>query len=75
MQIAWFMLQEYKYYNENKMFSNKTGASNKTVLKFREAMSKSATYDQYDTVPDDRFGSIDKDWLILKNYVENCFSS
>ena len=64
------MLQEYKYYNE--MFSNKTGASNKTVLKFREATS---TYDQYDTVPDDRFGSIDKDWLILKNYLENCFSS
>ena len=26
-------------------------ASNKTVLKFREAMS---TYDQYDTVPDDQ---------------------
>ena len=47
-------------------------AGSKTVLKFREAMS---TYDQYDKVPNDRFGSIDKDWLILKNYLENCFSS
>ena len=45
-------------------------SSNKTVLKLREAMS---TYDQYDTVPDDRFGATDKDWLILKKLSRKLF--
>ena len=32
-----------------------------------------STYDQYDKVPDDRFGSIDKDWLILKKLSRKLF--
>ena len=32
-----------------------------------------STYDQYDKVPDDRFGSIDKDWLIIKKLSRKLF--